>query len=80
MSKTAYIAEGAYTFERTDTYGNGVCCPYGAGEFNNTVNGKPVAISSSGEFRDVVREQAFIVVGSGSGSNADYRLDLAYDD
>jgi hypothetical protein len=55
VSKTAYIAEGAYTYERTDTYGNGVCCLYGASEFNITVSGELVAISSSEELRGVVR-------------------------
>ncbi len=59
MSKTAYKAEGAYTFEATDTYGDEICCQYGAGRFKAAVNGEPVAISSSsGEFResfDVVR-------------------------
>jgi hypothetical protein len=48
VSKTAYIAEGVYIYESTDTYGNGICYPYGVGEFNTTVNGEPVAISSSG--------------------------------
>jgi hypothetical protein len=48
VSKTAHIAEGVYIYESTDTYGNGICCPYGAGEFNITLNGEPVAISSSG--------------------------------
>jgi hypothetical protein len=41
-SKTAYIAEGSYTFEMADTYRDGVCCQYGAGEFKITVNGEPV--------------------------------------
>jgi hypothetical protein len=45
--KTAYIAEGAYTFEMAGTYGDGICCRYGAGEFKISVNGEPVAISSS---------------------------------
>ncbi len=58
VAKTVFIAEGAYTDERTDTYGNGICCSYGAGEFKITVNGEPVAISSSGECREVVRRRA----------------------
>jgi hypothetical protein len=63
VSKTAYMAEGAYTFETTDTYRDGICCQDGPGRFKATVNGETVAISSSsssssssGEFRDVVRE------------------------
>jgi hypothetical protein len=39
-----------------DTYRDGICCQYGAGEFNISVNGEPGANSSSGECRDVVRE------------------------
>jgi hypothetical protein len=61
VSKTAYMADGAYTFETTDTYGDGICCQYGAGRFKATVNGEPVAISSSGEFQDVVRERFDVV-------------------
>jgi hypothetical protein len=58
VSKTAYMAEGEYTFEVTDTYGDDICCQYGAGRFKAADNGEPVASSSSGEFResfDVVR-------------------------
>jgi hypothetical protein len=54
VSKTACVAERAYTFEMTDTYGDEICCQYGAGEFKITVNGEPGAISSrrcSGDLR-----------------------------
>jgi hypothetical protein len=47
------------------------CCEYSAGEYNITVSGKPGAISSSGEFREVVRE-SFDVVGRSTGSTGDY--------
>jgi hypothetical protein len=63
-SNTVYIAEGAYTFKMNDTYGDGICCQYGAGKFKMTVHGEPVAIcssSSSREFRDVVRESIDVV-------------------
>jgi hypothetical protein len=77
VSKTAYIAEGVYTFE---TYGYGICCQYGAGRFKATVNGEPVAISNTGEFRDVVRE-SFDAVRCSTSSTVDYyRLDIAYDE
>jgi hypothetical protein len=56
VSKTAYVAEGAYTFEITGTYGYRVCCQYGAGEFKITMNDEPVAINSSGEFQNFVRK------------------------
>jgi hypothetical protein len=49
--KTAFIAEAAYTFEITDTFGDEICCRYGAGEFKILVSGEPVAISSSGVSR-----------------------------
>jgi hypothetical protein len=62
VSNTAYVAEGALTFEMIDTYVDGNCYQYGAGESKVTVNGEPVAISSSGYFQDVVRE-SFDVVG-----------------
>jgi trypsin len=76
VSETAFVAEGAYTFEMTDTYGDGICCQYGSGEFNITVNGEPVAVGGNGEFGYVVQE-TFDVVGSGT---VDYRLDVTYDD
>jgi trypsin len=77
VSKTAFVAEGAYTFELSDTFGDGICCQYGSGEFKITVNGEPVVVASNGEFENVTRE-TFDVVGFGSGS-VDYRLDVIYD-
>jgi hypothetical protein len=59
----------------TDTYGDGICCQHGSGEFNITVNGEPVVVGGNGDFGDVVQE-TINVVGSGS---VDYRLDVAYD-
>jgi hypothetical protein len=56
VSKTAYIAEGAYAFEMTNTHGGGICCQYGAVEFKMTVNGEQRATSCRGELRDVVCE------------------------
>jgi hypothetical protein len=65
-SKTEYIAEEAYTYEMTDRYRDGICYQYRAGKFKVTVNGESVAISSSGDFRDMVRE-SFVLVGRGTG-------------
>jgi hypothetical protein len=73
-SKTAYIAEGAYTFEATDTYGGGICSPCG----KDYSHGEPVTFSSSKEFRDVV--QSFDVVRRSTGPTVDYWLDVVYDD
>jgi hypothetical protein len=67
VSKTAYTAEGAPTFEMTDTYGDGICCQYGACEFKIT------------EFRDVARP-SFDMVDRSTDPTFDYRLDVAYDD
>jgi hypothetical protein len=76
VCKTAYMAEGAYTFEATNTCGDGICCQYGAGRFKASVNDEPVAISSrSGESRE-----SFDVVRRSISPTVDYRLDVAYDD
>jgi trypsin len=80
VSKTAFVAEGAYSFELTDTYGDGFCCDYGRGEFKITVNGEPVVTGSNGAFQDVTAE-TFNVVGLNAAPAAgDYRLDVAYDE
>jgi trypsin len=39
VTETAFVTEGAYTFEITDTWGDGICCQEGSGEFKITVNG-----------------------------------------
>jgi hypothetical protein len=75
-----YISDEAYTSETTDAYRYGICCQCNTGEFKATVNGEPVAISSSGEFRDVVRESFDVVRRSTSPTVDYYRLDIAYDD
>jgi hypothetical protein len=63
----------------TDTFGDGICCQYGSGEFKITVNGEPVAVGGNGEFGDVVQE-TFEVVDVSTAPTVDYRLDVAYDD
>jgi hypothetical protein len=79
VSKTASIPDGAYTFEMADTYGDGICRQYGAGDFNISVNGEPGANSSSGGFRDVVRKW-FDVVGLSTAYTVDFQMDVAYED
>jgi hypothetical protein len=80
VSKNAFVADGAYTFEITDTYGDGFCCDYGNGEFKITVNGEPVVTGSNGQFQDGTTE-TFNVVGLNAGPpvDVDYRLDVKYD-
>jgi hypothetical protein len=68
-SKTAYILRERTPM--TDIYGCGICYQYVAGESKITVNGKPVTISSSREFRDVIRESIFVV---GRGTPAGRRV------
>jgi hypothetical protein len=44
-----------------------------------TLNGESVAIGSSGEYRDVVQEVFFSLFGRGTGSTAEYRLEVVQD-
>jgi hypothetical protein len=55
--------------------------PIGCQLIKFTVNGEPVVISTTGDFREVVvvREYYF-VLGRGTSSTTDYWLDVAYDD
>lgn len=74
VSKTTYIAKGGCTFEMTDKYGDGICGQFCTGKFNIFANGEAGAISSSGEFRAVVRK-GLDVVGAilGPPSTTDWR-------
>jgi hypothetical protein len=58
---TTFNIEGAHTFEMTDTK-DGICCQYGANEFQITLNGKSGAISNSGDLGDFV-QKSFDTVG-----------------
>jgi hypothetical protein len=80
VSKTAFVAEGAYSFELTDAYGDGFCCDYGRGEFKITVNGEPVVTGSNGAFQDVTAETFDVVGLNAAPADVDYRLDVAYDE
>ena len=80
VSKTAFVAEGAYTFELTDDFGDGICCQYGNGEFNITVNGEPAFAGSNGQFQGVTVETFDVVQRDDVGPVVvDYRLDVTYD-
>jgi hypothetical protein len=61
VAKTAFVTEGAYTFEITDTFGDGICCDFGIGEYKITVNGEPIAAGDNGEFGDVIQETFDVV-------------------
>jgi hypothetical protein len=45
---------GMYTFEMTDTFGDGICCMEGSGSFQITVNGETV-VTNDGQFGDTVQ-------------------------
>jgi hypothetical protein len=78
VSKTAYIAEGAYAFEMTNTHEGGICCQYGAGKFKITVNGEQEPSAAEESF-----ETSFGKASTGSdatGPTVAYRTDVAYDE
>jgi hypothetical protein len=49
------ITAGIYTFEMSDSFGDGICCESGPGSFTITVDGETV-ISNNGEFLEFVQE------------------------
>jgi hypothetical protein len=53
--QTFDVAVGTYTFEMTDTLGDGICCMNGSGSFQITVNGE-IVVSNDGQFGDMVQE------------------------
>jgi hypothetical protein len=61
VSRTALVTVGEYIFEMTDSFGDGICCQFGIGEFTITVNGEPVAIGGNGDFGDVIQETFDVV-------------------
>jgi trypsin len=85
--ETVYLADGRYTFQMTDSYGDGICCQEGRGQFSVTSNGNTVA--TGGEFTDSVSKKfdvggASAGTGTGTGTGADtrnveYRFDVTYD-
>ncbi len=44
---TECLADGCYDFTINDSYGDGICCAYGNGSYNVTVNGSTVASGGS---------------------------------
>jgi hypothetical protein len=81
VSKNAFVAAGAYTFELSDTFGDGICCQFGSGEFSITVNGEPVVAGSNGGFQDTIAETFDVVqrISNVEPVVVDYRLDVTYD-
>jgi surface protein len=59
VSNTSSVTGGTYTFEMTDTLGDGICCRVGSGGFSIAVNGETV-VRHNGRFGDIVQE-TFVV-------------------
>ena len=57
------LAAGDYTFEITDTYGDGICCSYGSGSYALT-SGDGITIASGGSFGSG-ETSSFCVEGGG---------------
>jgi surface protein len=55
VTKNSSVAFGTYTFEMTDTFGDGICCNFGSGSFSIVVNGETV-VSNNGRFDSIVQE------------------------
>ncbi len=47
VTASACLPDGCYTFTINDSYGDGICCSYGNGSYNVTVNGTSVASGGS---------------------------------
>merc|ERR1719469_463659 len=61
-TKTVCLDSGNYTFTITDSYGDGICCTYGDGFYNLTLDG--TVIEEGGDFQEV--EEVTITVGATS--------------
>ena len=63
VTESFCAAEGCYTFTIFDSFGDGICCAYGTGDYSLTVDGATVA--SGGEFGS--SEATTFCVGEGFG-------------
>lgn len=82
-ARTVYLADGSYTFAISDSYGDGICCQYGNGNYQIAVNGETVK-NGDGQFASSASEPFTVVSstggGGGSGGGAiEYRVDVQYD-
>ncbi len=62
------LSNGNYVFTIQDEYGDGICCNYGSGNYQLTVNGTTLA--SGGQFNSV-ESVSFTLPSSGSGNDYD---------
>jgi endonuclease I len=65
-SENVCLDDGDYVFSIDDTYGDGICCSYGAGSYNLVVAGNTVA--SGGSFGS--SESTSFTIGSGPGGSS----------
>jgi len=61
------LTDDCYTFNITDTYGDGICCAYGNGAYTINVNGTDVA--TGGNFTTSTTEQFCIQTDGGGGGD-----------
>ena len=57
------LLDGDYVFTINDSYGDGICCQYGSGQYSLVMNGQTIA--SGGSFAST--ESTSFILGSGSG-------------
>lgn len=62
-TETVCLAEGCYVFTIMDSFGDGMCCSYGPGDFGVTMDGA-VLVDGDGDFDDSA-EAPFCIVASG---------------
>lgn len=66
-TETFCLADGDYTFQINDSYGDGICCGYGNGVYSMTVDGTQVF--SGGQFNSVATHSFTVGGGSGGGGS-----------
>lgn len=69
------LADGDYTFQIDDSYGDGICCDYGTGSYSIAVDGQVVA--SGGEFTSSDTQTFTVGSGSNGGGNTGGNTDLS---
>ncbi len=63
VQEVVCVGDGCYTFTINDSFGDGVCCAYGAGSYDLTVDG--AVLTTGGEF--LTSESTQFCIGEGFG-------------
>jgi len=63
VQEVVCVGDGCYTFTINDSFGDGVCCAYGAGSYDLTVDG--AVLTTGGEFE--ASESTQFCIGEGFG-------------